>query len=1337
MSKRILALFLVAFMLFGTLQPISVFAATENEEEVIDRIDSVKDEYEPNKTFFVSDSPEHVRMVGEDNMEGDKTQGCFTPGTDNSHGRFGGLWQSNGFAKYVFNMAFGSIPMYDYHCNPSSISEKVEVVGRYSSNCRLLRGEVDGEVTLENIKTLLSKAKAGDILVLTPKNRCNMTSQSMIIQEVNNAGIIVYQADFSGYCAVTENTITFDAIADYHCVSLLTSKDYPLSPEEAPGAVEEVTVSALDYALNENISVSWPNEKWATSYNVSLIETESGKTVEYKDVPGNMCTFSLNYPGEFKIGVVASNSFGDSEVTYSKSVKVHNYNIVKFVDFDGSLIASQKVHYGESATKPANPKRKGYEFVEWDKSLDNITKPTTITAVYEVIKYTVSYYKVGGKELIYPEKVAYGESANPPTSNLGLSDGYVFAGWHVEFDDTHQCADYTKVESDMKLVATECWENDNLPILITLKSAVLQEDGKTYKINASLKNYDKGATSFKVIVTLKTSLGKTVKSVPYKEITLAANGTAEFNEDIVYSDKISKVELVAVGVKDDVKTTGAYSKLVSTGITAQTTWSWGAWTDWTTEKKTDSYDAYETKTQYRYNDTFYDTSTTSNSKSGWTLYNTKSSTGSWTAWQNTAVSTVNTPALKREVQTQNIAATYKTQYRYGRWKKSGASNVHSCKELGIRYHGGSWSLQYTDWLDTPKPMREQNTVVCATASHNHVGAEYRYISKNGNWRYAWDKYGSSSSDHWYWQETRQVEVTPAYTQYKYRDTTYTYYFSKQSGWSAWQDAVVTKTDTRDVQTRTLYRYRNKVTSTLIDPSAGVENNSGKEYKFSGTIPETTSDLSGKLANLMVYKKTNSDPTEAQLEYVGQITIGSGNTYNISFRTREEPSVDTGDFIVTLGVEGADNLVNIEVIKADVPTYTVKFFTEDGNQIGSTQTVSKGNSADVPEAPEKTGYQFIKWSDNTTNVQNNLEVHAIYAPNEYTLSFIDWETGEVSNKKQFYGDAITYPALVAVPNIISRDWDKRLQGVEFVTDNLIIQTVAEYQKYTVSFENDGEVLGTQQVEYGKSAVLPSQIPEKEGMVFADWSGVCSYNYITCDVVFTPIFMYQQTVSTPVADITENEDGTSTVQLSCDTVDATIYYMIEDIGAAHLTSVDEEGMRDNIVRLMSELHGEPAQDLEDVVGDSDGYTFLGVAQVYDGSTITLEENQTIVYMAMADNMNDSIPGVESNEEETYYGSKITSNTLRQYKNSIEGSITVTLENETAAFEMGLFTLCFYDKNGIMIKAVPFSKDLVPGTNTMEFSDVVVNTTEESVTCKLISFVSGEDIKPISDVIEFSID
>lgn len=1327
MLKKTLALLLAAFMFIGTAQPISVLAATENEAEVVNRIDSVKDNYEPNKTFFVSNSPEHVRMVGEDNMDGDKTKGCFADGTDNSHGRFGGLWQSNGFAKYVFNMSFGSIPMYDYHCNPSSInSDKIEVVGRYADECRLLRGNVDGEVTVENVKTLLSKAKAGDILVLTPKNRCNLTSQSMVIQEVNNAGAVVYQADFSGNCVVTENTVTFDAIAEYHCVSLLTSKDYPMSPEEAPGKVQSVAVSQLDYALNENISVSWQNEKWATSYNVSLVEIDSGKTVEYKDVPGNMCTFSLNYPGEFKIGVVARNSFGDSEVTYSKDFKVHNYNIVKFVDYDGALISSQKVQYGADAIKPANPKRKGYEFIGWDTSVENITGPTTIKAEYEIIKYTVSYYKVGGKELISEEKVAYGTAANPPVSNLGLSSGYIFAGWHIEFDDTHQCADYNKVDSDMKLVATECWENDNLPILITLNSAVLQEDGKTYKINATLKNYDKGATSFKVIVSLKTSIGKTVKSVPYKEVTLAANATTGFSEDIVYSEKITTIELVAVGVKDNVKTTGAYSKAVSTGITAQTNWYWGGWSDWTTENRIGNYDSYDAKTQYRYNTRSYTTNNTTNYLDGWERYHTDSYTGGWSGWQNAAISPVDNAALRREVQTQVIPATYKTQYRYGRWKKtSGYVWYHFCKELGKSQQGGTWATDYTAWGDSRRTKPARPSFVCSYSHASHIGNEGT----------TWYDYGGS----YYWEESRQVEVTSAYTQYRYRDTTYTHYFRRWGGWSGWQDAYVDANADRLVETRTLYRYRNKVTYSVSDPNAGTEDNSGNEYSFSGTVPETTADLNGKIANLMVYKKTNSDPTEAQLEHVGQITIGSGNTYNISFRTREEPSVDTGDFIVTLGVEGADNLVNIEVIKADLPTYTVRFFADDGTQIGSTQTISKGESANVPEAPEKVGYTFLKWSENTTNIQGNVDATAIYGKSSYTLSFVDWETGNITNKKQFYGDVIEYPVLEPVPNIVSRAWDKQLEGVEVVSDNLIIQSVAEYQKFNVTFaydEGDTGAAVSQVVEYGKAAVLPDKIPTKEGMVFADWSGVCSYNYITCDVVFTPIFMYEKTVATPVADVTKNEDGTTNVRLSCDTIGANIYYIIEDINAAHLSSIDEQAMEDNIIRLMSELHGIPTEEISGSSGNGNGYTFLGVAQSYDGSVITLEENQTIVYMAMAENMNDSIPGAESNDDEMYYGTEISKNNLRQYKNSIEGSVVVKLSNNTSAFEMGLFTLCFYDNNGIMIKAVPFSKDLTPGENTINLENIVVNTTEENVTCKLISVVSGKNIKPISDVIEFAI-
>ena len=1357
MSKRIVSLLLTAFMLFGTLQPISVFAATENESEVIDRIDSVKTEYEPNKTFFVSHSEDLTRMVGEDNIDGDKTQGCFTPGTKNSHGRFGDLWQSNGFANYVFNTAFGNIPRYDYHCNPSEIKGNIEVVGRYATECKhdLIRGEIDGTVSLENIKALLSKAKAGDILVLAPKNRCRVTAQSMIVQEVNNAGITVYQADFTGYCAVTENTITYDAIADYHCVTLLTSTEYPLSPEEAPGTVESVKVSALDYALNENISVSWKNEKFATSYNVSIIEAESGDAVEYKNVPGNMCTFSLNYPGEFKIGVVASNSFGDSGMVYSETIKVHNYNIVKFLDHDGTLIATQNVHYGETATKPSHkPQRKGYEFNDWDKSLDTIiTEPTTFTAQYDVIKYTVSYYKVGGEELISKEKVSYGEAANPPSSNLGITSGYVFAGWHIEFDDTHTCTDYNYVDSNMKLVATECWENDNLPILITPISATLQKDGKTYKIDATLKNYDKSATAFKIIATLKTSTGKVVKSIPCKELSLDKNETVSFSEEVVYSGKISTVELLAVGVVDDVKTAGAYSKVVSLGITAEIDWYWGEWSDWSTQEvtKNDETNVDTPKVQYRYRTKLYTTSVIRPNHDGWTHYNTTSSTGSWSAWQNTYVEAVNNTALKREVETRQISATYKTQYRYGAYVRSDNGGHRPCTHCS----GGSTTETWTAWSDSELPIFRKPEVwytdgygqvyKCphSCASHTdsvHAGIKGNFCGRGNG--YYWYTYGSSTANknHYFWKQTRQVVDTPAYTQYRYRDTNYTYYLWKYSDWSSWSDTAITETSERDVETRKLYRYQKKVYTAVSDPNAGAEDNSGSEYTVSGIIPEIEADLSGKLANFMVYKKTNLDPTEAQLQYVSQITIGAGNTYNVKFRPREEPTVDTGDFIVTLGIEGANNLVNIDVIKADIPTYTVEFIDDGGNKIGETQNVLSGESPIVPTPPEKEGHTFVQWSDNITNIQENTVVQAEYKPNEYTITFVDWEADEESDRithiKQFYGDVIEYPALGSVTHVVNRYWDKQKEGVNTVTGNMIIQTVAEYEKYTVSFTIDGETVNSQEVEYGKAAVLPTEIPTKENMVFAYWMGPCSYNYITCDCEFSPYFTHAESVSTPVLDVKENDNGTNTVTISCDTVDSNILYAIESVDDHASLLEDEDEQNAKYIKLMSEIMGTDESDIENTIGGANGDVFLLNAQLYSGEEIVLNEGESIICVAIATGKNDSVPCIESNEPEIYYNSQISSNTLRQYRKTIEGSVTLVLKNDTSAFDKGLFTFCFYDKNGVMIKALPFSKNLNPGTNTIKFEDIVVETIEEAVTCKLISFVSGENIKPISDVIEFDI-
>ena len=243
-----------------------VYASVSEEDDIITTIESIKSEYEPGINYFVSNSKQ--KWVGEDNIGGDKTRGCFAPNTTNSHGRFGGLWQSMGFANYVFYNIYDEMPQFGYHCNPSELNDKVEVIARYASNCRYLKGTVNGEVTAANIKALFDKAKIGDILVVAPEKKCNTQGRAMVIEDINDASVLVYQADYKGICAVTTDTITFDALADYHCVSLLRGNDYPYPEPVPPAAVGQVTVSGNEFTLNEHVDVSWKATKHTNKYKV-------------------------------------------------------------------------------------------------------------------------------------------------------------------------------------------------------------------------------------------------------------------------------------------------------------------------------------------------------------------------------------------------------------------------------------------------------------------------------------------------------------------------------------------------------------------------------------------------------------------------------------------------------------------------------------------------------------------------------------------------------------------------------------------------------------------------------------------------------------------------------------------------------------------------------------------------------------------------------------------------------------------------------------------------------------------------------------------------------------
>ena len=211
----------------------------------------------------------------------------------------------------------------------------------------------------------------------------------------------------------------------------------------------------------------------------------------------------------------------------------------------------------------------------------------------------------------------------------------------------------------------------------------------------------------------------------------------------------------------------------------------GPWSSWSTNKPSGDYDI-EKKTQYRYRDK-ETTSSTSSSMSGWTQVDSSTcygDWGSWSGWSTTAVSSSNT----REVQTQYVDPTYRTEYNYSRY------NEYNYATAGRRgWNGptqGNWGGHYCQYYEERGWSTDSLAYAWSDSGYNVYG---------------------TSGNYWYNEQTRQVQVSAGYTQYRYRDRTQTttYYYERWGSWSSWSDNSYTSSSTRQVETQTVYRYRTK------------------------------------------------------------------------------------------------------------------------------------------------------------------------------------------------------------------------------------------------------------------------------------------------------------------------------------------------------------------------------------------------------------------------------------------------------------------------------------------------------------------------------------------------
>jgi hypothetical protein len=104
--------------------------------------------------------------------------------------------------------------------------------------------------------------------------------------------------------------------------------------------------------------------------------------------------------------------------------------VVTFLDWDGTTLATTAVAAGQAATAPADPVREGYTFIGWDSDFSCVIEDMTVTALYQINRYQVSFYD-WDNTLLKTDSVDYLSAATAPADPTRL--GYTFIGWDKDY----------------------------------------------------------------------------------------------------------------------------------------------------------------------------------------------------------------------------------------------------------------------------------------------------------------------------------------------------------------------------------------------------------------------------------------------------------------------------------------------------------------------------------------------------------------------------------------------------------------------------------------------------------------------------------------------------------------------------------------------------------------------------------------------------------------------------------------------------------------------------------------------------------------------------------------
>lgn len=914
--------------------------------------------------------------------------------------------------------------------------------------------------------------------------------------------------------------------------------------------------SDRDFAAGSIVNASWDAVNYADAYNAYLKKSDGTVVKAQTDIRGTSTYFTVDEAGTYYITVAATNSqYVGDESAPTATFTAHAPCTVTFLDWNGRT-ETRTVKYGEAATAPITPTREGYIFKGWKQPFDHVTSDITVEAEYQIIEYSVKFVREiknseTGKteqQIISNQKVKYGSAATPPADVEAPNELYVFAGWNNE--------EYKCVKSSLTVKAVFQWKNATLPVGITNITATRVKGG--YEIQLKISCSDASYRVGRVIVSLKTAEGKQVVTTESAAFSLPSD-TQLKNMDELFVPAEEPATVAEIYVVESFGNSIPISEVKTTSINMNDEWS-----GWTFDKWPDNtYDDSETRTLYSYKTK---STTTANTKNlpGWTRYNTTTSSLNGSTYDY--VGEVNTDGHVRRV-TTITEPVYSTWYRYVHYT-NGGYNVNTGKNA-------TWACS---------PWYGNNDDKCGPTNigpHYYESASPLAYQTSTTWNigkyYANCPHTVSNKqclNTWFYSENAFQKQTGSKTRYNYTDTYYTYYFEKWSDWSAWTATVNTASETKQVKTALQYRY--KMNGLGIEDNSGVARVASTVYAGLGEndiLLPNLKEFAGKAVVLYIYKYNEASDWTG--EYIGQQTIDPDGNYSFNFKLREEPTAETGDYVVSIGVEGCSDTMTIGKIVAPKPEYKVVFkYRSDPADNASEyiildeQIVKEGDAAVAPEHVEFEGYRFNGWltdlsyiTEDTMFVEYGSEedekiitFEADYEPEEYVVVFVDWDNDSLVMKRYEYGENIVAPIIKTAEGYQAL-WEGLNMENPVVTGDTVITAKHTKKSYEVNFYNyDGEIIDTQTVEYGSTA-SDVAIDKKDNYIFVDWKyteDLFENSIVEGDTIyagepvvnFYPVFVFDESVEDPVSSL---ENGTyaeaQTVELTTETEGAVIYYTLD--------------------------------------------------------------------------------------------------------------------------------------------------------------------------------------------------